>query len=43
MAQQFINRMGDRAPIWTAIGVPALSDPKMQVEIRVTPIVSDED
>jgi enamine deaminase RidA (YjgF/YER057c/UK114 family) len=43
MAQQFINRMGDRAPIWTAIGVPALGDPKMRVEIRVTAIVSDED
>ena len=43
MAQQFINRMGDRAPIWTAIGVPALGDPKMRVEIRVTAIVSDEE
>ena len=43
MAQQLINRTGDRTPIWTAIGVPALGDPKMRVEIRVAAIVSDED
>jgi len=41
--KQFIQRMGDRAPIWTAVGVPALGDPKMRVEIRVTAVIDDED
>ncbi|GAA2155330.1 MULTISPECIES: Rid family hydrolase [Glycomyces] len=36
MAEQFRLRMGDRAPIWTQIGVAALGAPKMRVEIRVT-------
>lgn len=38
MVEQFRKRMGDRAPIWTEIGVPALGAPKMRVEIRVTAI-----
>ena len=42
MVQEFTRRMGERAPIWTAVGVPALGDPKMRVEIRVTAIVDDE-
>jgi enamine deaminase RidA (YjgF/YER057c/UK114 family) len=36
MVEQFRKRMGDRAPIWTQIGVAALGAPKMRVEIRVT-------
>ncbi|MCV7424620.1 hypothetical protein H7K45_29175 [Mycobacterium yunnanensis] len=39
MVQQFRARMGDRAPIWTQLGVTALGAPKMRVEIRVTAIV----
>lgn len=39
MAEQFRKRMGDRAPIWTQIGVAALGAPGMRVEIRVTAIV----
>lgn len=38
MVEQFREHMGDRAPIWTEIGVPALGAPKMRVEIRVTAI-----
>jgi len=41
MTDQFRKRMGDRAPIWTCIGVPLLGDPKMRVEIRVTAIIED--
>ena len=43
MVEQFRRRMGDRAPIWTCVGVPSLGDPKMRVEIRVTAIVDDEE
>jgi enamine deaminase RidA (YjgF/YER057c/UK114 family) len=39
MVEQFRKRMGDRAPIWTQIGVAALGAPKMRVEVRVTAIV----
>ncbi|TDD50088.1 RidA family protein [Saccharopolyspora elongata] len=39
MVEQFRERMGDRAPIWTELGVPALGAPGMRVEIRVTAIV----
>ncbi|MGW6602619.1 Rid family hydrolase [Streptomyces sp. NPDC055036] len=39
MVEQFRERMGDRAPIWTETGVPALGAPKMRVEIRVTAII----
>ncbi|MGW4667234.1 Rid family hydrolase [Streptosporangium sandarakinum] len=43
MVEQFRKRMGDRAPIWTETGVPALGAPKMRVEIRVTAIVGHGD
>ncbi|CAN5597623.1 RidA family protein [soil metagenome] len=39
MVEQFRRRLGERAPIWTEIGVAALGAPKMRVEIRVTAIV----
>ncbi|GAB2735353.1 Rid family hydrolase [Amycolatopsis magusensis] len=39
MVEQMRERMGDRAPIWTQIGVPALGAPNMRVEIRVTALV----
>lgn len=39
MVEQFRARMGDRTPIWTETGVPALGAPGMRVEIRVTAIV----
>jgi enamine deaminase RidA (YjgF/YER057c/UK114 family) len=38
MVQQFRERMGERAPIWTESGVTALGHPKMRIEIRVTAI-----
>lgn len=41
MVEQFRKRMGDRAPIWTQVGVAALGAPKMRVEIRVTAVVGD--
>jgi enamine deaminase RidA (YjgF/YER057c/UK114 family) len=40
MVEQFRKRMGDRAPIWTQIGVAALGAPGMRVEIRATAVVS---
>jgi enamine deaminase RidA (YjgF/YER057c/UK114 family) len=36
MTERFRHYMPDHAPIWTALGVAALGDPKMRVEIRVT-------
>jgi enamine deaminase RidA (YjgF/YER057c/UK114 family) len=39
MVEQLRARMGDRAPIWTQLGVSALGAPGMRVEIRVTAIV----
>lgn len=39
MVEQFRKRMGDRAPIWTETGVPALGAPRLRVEIRVTAVV----
>lgn len=38
MVQQFRQRMGDRSPIWTQIGVAALGAPKMRIEIRVSAV-----
>jgi enamine deaminase RidA (YjgF/YER057c/UK114 family) len=35
--------VGDRAPLWTCIGVAALAGPKMRVEIQVAAIVDDKD
>ncbi|MFD9882786.1 Rid family hydrolase [Streptomyces alboflavus] len=43
MVEQFRARMGDRAPIWTEVGVPVLAAPKMRVEIRVTAVVGRGD
>ena len=43
MVEQLRARMGDRAPIWTETGVPALGAPGMRVEIRVTAIVEPGD
>jgi enamine deaminase RidA (YjgF/YER057c/UK114 family) len=42
MVEQFRKRMGDRAPIWTELGVAALGHPAMRVEIRVTAVVTPE-
>lgn len=39
MVEQFRQRMGERAPIWTQTGVPAFGLPGMRVEIRVTAII----
>ncbi|MGA9873627.1 MAG: Rid family hydrolase [Rhodococcus sp. (in: high G+C Gram-positive bacteria)] len=41
MVEQMRLRMGDRAPIWTEIGVAALGAPGMRVEIRVTAILPE--
>ncbi len=38
MVEQLRERMGDRSPIWTQIGVAALGAPGMRVEIRVTAV-----
>ena len=38
MVEQFRQRMGERAPIWTQTGVAALGAPGMRVEIRVTAV-----
>ncbi|MEU6483983.1 Rid family hydrolase [Streptomyces sp. NPDC046887] len=43
MVEQFRRRMGERAPIWTQIGVPALGAPGMRVEIRVTAVTGPGD
>ncbi|MCS7482457.1 Rid family hydrolase [Umezawaea endophytica] len=43
MVEQFRERMGDRAPIWTQIGVTVLGAPGMRVEIRVTALVGRTD
>jgi enamine deaminase RidA (YjgF/YER057c/UK114 family) len=42
MAEQFRCRMGERAPLWTCIGVAALANPTMRVEIRVTAMIDDD-
>jgi enamine deaminase RidA (YjgF/YER057c/UK114 family) len=36
MARQFRKRMPHHKPIWTCLGVAALGDPRMRVEVRVT-------
>jgi enamine deaminase RidA (YjgF/YER057c/UK114 family) len=41
MARQFRQRMPVHKPIWTCLGVAALGDPKMRVEIRVTAFRDD--
>lgn len=42
MVEEFRKRMGERAPIWTQIGVTTLGAPKMRVEIRVTAVVTHD-
>ena len=39
MVNLFRHYMPNHAPIWTELGVAALGDPTMRVEIRVTAIV----
>ena len=39
MVKLFRHYMPDHAPIWTALGVAALGDPAMRVEIRVTAVL----
>lgn len=39
MVEQFRKRSGDRNPIWTELGVAALGDPAMRIEIRVAAII----
>ncbi|CAM2188104.1 RidA family protein [Paraburkholderia sacchari] len=36
--RQFQKRFPDHKPTWTALGVAALGDPKMRVEVRVVAI-----
>lgn len=43
MVEQMRKRMGDRAPIWTELGVAALGAPGMRVEIRATADVGHRD
>lgn len=40
MMERFRYHMPDHEPIWTCLGVAALADPKMRVEIRVTAFLS---
>lgn len=40
MVEQFHRRLGDRAPIWTQLGVVALGDPRMRIEIRATAVTA---
>lgn len=40
MTRLFRQYMPDHAPIWTELGVEALGDPRMRIEIRVTAIIS---
>jgi enamine deaminase RidA (YjgF/YER057c/UK114 family) len=42
MVEQFRERMGDRAPIWTEIAVPVLGAANMRIEIKVSAIVASE-
>jgi enamine deaminase RidA (YjgF/YER057c/UK114 family) len=41
MVEQFRAHMPDRPPIWTCLGVPALGDVSMRVEVRATAILSE--
>lgn len=42
MTREFRTRMEGRAPIWTALGVSALGDSSMRIEIRVTAVIEDQ-
>jgi enamine deaminase RidA (YjgF/YER057c/UK114 family) len=39
MTDQFRRYMPEHAPVWTCLGVAALGDPAMRVEIRVTAVL----
>lgn len=41
MTERFRRHMPYHEPVWTCLGVAALAEPKMRVEIRVTAIVSE--
>jgi enamine deaminase RidA (YjgF/YER057c/UK114 family) len=41
MVELFRQYLPAQPPIWTCVGVPALGDPKMRVEIRVTAVLPD--
>jgi enamine deaminase RidA (YjgF/YER057c/UK114 family) len=41
MTERFRHHMPDHAPIWRALGIAALGDPKMRVEIRVTALLPE--
>jgi enamine deaminase RidA (YjgF/YER057c/UK114 family) len=43
MADEFRRRMGERAPLWTCIGVAALANPRMRVEIQAAAIIDDDE
>lgn len=42
VTERFRHHMPNHAPIWTALRVAALGDPKMRVEIQVTAIFQSE-
>ncbi len=41
MTERFRPSRPDHAPVWTCLGVAALGDPKMRVEIRVTALLPE--
>jgi enamine deaminase RidA (YjgF/YER057c/UK114 family) len=41
MTERFRHYMPDHAPIWTAVGLAALGDPKMRVKIHVVAILAE--
>lgn len=41
MTELFRQHMPNHAPIWTCLGVAALGDPKMRVEVRVTAVLPE--
>lgn len=40
MNERFQHYLPENGPVWTCVGVTALADPKMRVEIRVTAAVT---
>ena len=41
MTERFRHYMPNHAPVWTCLGVAALGDPKMRVEIRVAAVLPE--
>ena len=41
MIEQFGHYMPDHAPTWTCLGVAALGEPEMRVEIRVSAVLPE--